>query len=184
MRKGIKTFYGVVDIDISEWLNHANEKAFIAFIEYIATNTDKWFVIFNVDGEKEKEAKEIESVLSIYLRIETIKIDYPRTDDMLGAATSMLESYGVSIDESGKALLKESINAMRKSRYFDGFISVRCMCSDIIYLTLSKKESDLYSLTAEDLSDFSKDSDYVRRVVASYDKRKKQIGFLEEESDN
>ena len=177
-------FHGVVYIDISEWLTHTDEKAFTAFIEYIATNTDKWFVIFNVSGGKPEEVNKLESMLSLYLRIETIKIDYPKTDDLFNVAMEILGSYGFEVDDDGKKLLKESINTMRKKKYFDGFISVRCMCSDIIYETLSKKETDLYSLTAADLSGFAKDSDYVRRIVANYDERKKRIGFLKEEDND
>ncbi len=170
-------FKGIVYIDISEWVDHLSSRNFTDFMEYLATNTVDWLVILNIDEDDNKKIDEVESTLSVYLRIEKLKIDLPKTKDLVDYAVELLAGYDFFVDESGQNLLKESIDLMRKSKFFDGFNSINHLCSDIIYASLSVRSGYAFVLNSENMADFSPDSPYVKRIIANFEKRRNVIGF-------
>ena len=173
-------FKGIVCIDISEWVSHINDYRFIAFLEYLASNTDNWMIIFSILDNDKDAVKEVESLLAMYMRIEKIQFSIPETEMLSKYAVRILSSYGFELDDSGMELLENSLEKIRESEYFDGFPSVKRICSDIIYEKLSGNSDNKFMLTASDLKDFSVDGEYINRLIANYKGRKlNTIGFLE-----
>ena len=177
--RGFKNYYeGIVYVDISEWVRHLEDKRFIAFLEFLATNSDTWLIVLNINNDSPKKVTQVEGVISTYLRIEKIRLNLPKNADLLDYAENILSDYGFTLTDGAKKLLMKSLAKMRMSKKFDGLNSVRYMCSDIIYTSLSNKSSNLFSLTAKDLEAFSADSDYVNRIIENYEKKHKVVGFL------
>ena len=177
--KGFKNYYeGIVFVDISEWVEHSDDKRFIAFLEFLASNTDDWLVILNINKKSLKKIADIEGTISTYLRIEKIVFELPKTADLFEYAAQTLALYDFYLNSEAENLLRKSIEKMRGSKRFDGVNSIKYMCSDIIYSSLSRKGGDHFLLTAEDLSEFSSDSDYVMRLIENSEKRElNKIGF-------
>lgn len=176
-------FKGIMRIDIDEWLTHFEEKHFISFMEYLASNSDKWMIILSVSSTNEEKVHNLESFLSMYLRIEKITLSLPKTEDLFDYIAKNLYAYGISLTEDAVGLLFETIEEMRKNKYFDGFKSIKLLCQDIVYETYSKKPVENKELCAEDLKDFSADSEYVKKTLKKIQKVN-EIGFrLHKEED-
>lgn len=169
------SFKGIVYIDITEWVNDFDNKRFTAFLEYLATNTNDWLLILNIDADI-KDTNDIEALLSSYLRIEKITLKIPETRHLVEDACEIIESFNFSVDDSGKSVLEKSINKLRKHQNFDGFKTVENICKDIIYNTLSKKSIRSYTLSEADLSDFGPESNYIKRMTSN-EKKSNNIGF-------
>ena len=169
-------FRGIIHIDINEWLDHYEENHFISLMEYLASNSDKWLVVLTVYSESEEKIHNLISFLSMYLRIEKLTLPLPKTEDLFFYIENQLSAYGLSLSDDAKKLLHDSIETIRKNKYFDGFKSIKMLCQDIVY-TVYSKQTDAAVLTAEQLSSFASDSEYVRRTVSNIEKVSR-IGLL------
>lgn len=170
-------FRGVVHVNITEWLTHFEEKHFISFMEYLSANSDKWLVVLTVDTEDEKKLHNLESFLSMYLRLEKVTLGLPDTATLFEYVERNLRSYGLILEDDASRLLTDTLNKMRKHKYFDGFKSIKMLCQDIVYSVFSKDDMGSYSLNAEMLKAFSADSEYVKRTIGNIE-RVNKIGFL------
>lgn len=163
-------FRGIVRIDIDEWLDHFEEKHFITFMEYLSANSENWMIILSVAGGETRKLHNLEAFLSMYLRMEKVTLSLPKTNDLFEHIEGKLASYSLSLEEDAKKLLYDTIETMRKNKYFDGFKSINMLCQDIVYKIFSQGKVKKYSLDANALSDFSCDSEYVKRTVANIEK--------------
>lgn len=169
-------YKGIIYIDINEWLNHYEEKHFISLMEYLSGNSDNWLVVLSVYSENKEKIHNLNAFLSMYLRIEKITLSLPKTEDLFGYIENKLNDYGLALEENAKALLFDTIEKLRKNKYFDGFKTIKMLCQDIVYEVFSKENIETYTLSADMLSHFSADSEYVKKTVANIE-RAKQIGF-------
>lgn len=173
-------FKGIIRIDVDDWLDHFEERYFIDFMEYLAANNDKWLIIISVDADNKKKLHNFEAFLSMYLRIEKITLNLPKTAHLFEYIEGNLLGYGLSLSDDGKELLYATIEKLRKSKYFDGFKSIRLLCQEIAYTVFTEGKSDLGLLTAEDLAKFAPDSEYVERTVINFEKAVR-IGLVNKE---
>lgn len=159
-------YRGIIRINIDEWVGHHKEKYFIDFLTFLQKNTDLWMVILSISNTEENDTtKEVESVLSMFLRIETVTLFKLETNDFISYASEILAKFGLIADESAKTLLSASIDALKENEYFYGLHTIRDMCSDIAYSVFSKSKVYNNILTAEMLEDFSADSEYITRTA-------------------
>lgn len=164
-------YRGIIRININEWVGHHKEKHFIDFLNFLQKNTSLWMVILTISNTAENETtKEMESIISMFLRIETVSLFKFETADFIAYADEILAKFGLSADDSAKELLSGSIDVLRKNEYFYGLHTVRDLCSDIAYTVFSKEKTSDNVLTAEMLNDFSADSEYIRRTVHKINK--------------
>ena len=171
-------FRGILRININEWIGHHEDKHFINLLDYLSANSDKWLIVLSVSRSPNEGTKAMEALISMYLRIETVTLHMPGTDVLLSDVSAFLDAYGLSLDESGNTLLKESIDKLRKNKYFDGFHTIRLLSRDIVYYHFSLPDCGRTVLSAEDLSDFSATSDYMQRTIVKYEQNRK-LGFAE-----
>lgn len=170
-------FKGVIRINIDEWVGHHNEKHFLDFLQFLQINTRYWMIVLTVSTHKEgDETKELEAVVSMYLRTERVRIELPDDKEMIGFAEECVGKYGFTLDESAKALLEDSLAVLRKNKYFYGYHTVQDMCNDIVYSLFSNESADGKVITAQMLTDFTADSDYIKRTVIKI-KKTETIGF-------
>lgn len=170
-------YKGIIRINIDDWVGHHREKHFIDFLQFLQINTAYWLVILSISTIEENEkTKELESLVSMYLRIQKVTIHHPTNDEFVEYACEHLAKYGFSIDDSGKELLKDSIEVLRKNKYFYGLSTVIDMCNDIVYNLFSETTNVSNIITADMLDDFCAESEYIKRTVTK-NKAKKTIGF-------
>jgi len=169
-------FKGIMRIDIDDWLTHFEEKHFISFMEYLSSNSDKWLIILSVSSDEEEKIHNLESFLSMYLRIEKITLSLPKTENLFEYIKRNLGAYGISLAEDAVELLYKTIEELRKNKYFDGFKSIKLMCQDIVYETYSKEYVENKVLCADDLKEFSAGSEYVKKTLKKIQKVN-EIGF-------
>ena len=170
-------FKGIVHIDIDEWLYHYEEKHFVSFMEFLADHSDKWLIVLSVSTENEKEIHNLEAFITMFLRIEKVTLSLPKTESLFDDIQTKLYEYDLHLNEDAKVLLHATIESLRKNKYFDGYKTIRCLCQDIVYTIYSKGKAKSTILTAEMLSDFSVNSDYVKRTIVKMEKVNK-IGLV------
>ncbi len=174
---GFRSQYkGIVHIDIDDWRGHFSEKHFINFLDYLSNNSDKLLLMLSVSSMDKQKLGELEAILTTYLRIEKVTLPLPKTEDLFEYIENFLARYDLKLDESGKELLFESIEVLRKNRYFDGFKSIKMLCQDIVYSFFANPEIRNRVLDRQLLADFSADSNYIKRAVLKIEKINK-IGF-------
>lgn len=174
------TFKGIVHIDINEWLEHFTEKHFISLMEYLAANSDQWLVVLSVSADDAGKIHNLYAFLSMYLRIEKVTLSLPKTADLFEYIQRQLSGYGLELSEDARALLHETIEKLRKNKYFDGFKTIKMLCQDIVYSVFSCENMEGRVLTAQMLTGFRADSDYVKRTVANIE-RVNRIGLVDKE---
>ena len=167
-------FRGIVHIKLDYWLGHQEEHHFVDLLDYLTENTCSWLIILSVSTKNEEKVSDMESMLSMFLRIERITLHRASTPTYVSEIEDLLGNYGFSLDDSARELLSGSIDMLRKNRYFDSVGAVDLFGSDIIYELYSRKKMPSMVLSAQDLNVFSKDSAYIQRTLQ---KVKKRIGF-------
>ena len=174
---GFRSEYrGIIFIHVDEWLGHCEERHFINFLEYLADNSDGWLIVLSVDGsENEAELTRLRSVVSAFLRIEQVHIAPPTPVMLLQYLEERIALCGLTLDESAKAVLSESINIIRDAKHFDGFNTIKMMSYDIAYSVYSESGDIKGVLDAKAVKRFARDGEYVK--VMCHKLAKHGIGF-------
>ncbi|MBR5314634.1 MAG: hypothetical protein IKU45_04375 [Clostridia bacterium] len=170
-------FKGIIHINIDEWIRHYEEKHFISFMEYLSAHSDNWLIILSVSSNNSELVHNLNAFLAMYLRLETIKIELPKTEDLFGYIERKLGEYGLTLTDDAKALLHKTIEKIRKNKYFDGYKTLRLLCQDIVYDVFSKERVGGDMLDAKDLEKYSSDSEYIKRMIYNFERVARKIGF-------
>lgn len=170
-------FKGVVCVNITEWINHINEKYFLQFLEFLSQNSDLWHIIFVVETLNDEKIKPLEACLNVYFRIDRVKFELPETEKLGVYMVEFLQKHGFSIEKSAMDILLETIDELRKGKYFDGYKTLNMICSDLIYRQFSSDNFDGYVINEETVKYYSKDSEFVSKTKVNIEKKNK-IGFL------
>ncbi len=171
-------FKGIVSVDIDEWVHHCDEKHFIRFLEYLSGNSDDWLIVFNVTSRDGKNVKQLESVLSMFFRLEKSTFKLPETAEFLQFITDKLSAYQLTLDDSARALLTNTVEKLRENKYFDGYKTLSRLCQDIVYEYFSVRSVSGTVVSAENLKEFAPESKYIERATWKAE-RKMKIGFIE-----
>ena len=168
-------FRGIIRINVNEWLGHHKEKHFLEFLQFLEINTPHWLIILTVSStEKNDDTKAMEAVVSMYLRMETVTLHMQSDEDLIAFAENQLEKYDLKLDDDAKCLLKESVSVLRKNKYFYGLHTVASLCNDIVYSIYSASTDVSHVITADMLSDFRADGDYIKRTLMKIETK---LGF-------
>ena len=171
-------FHGLIRINIDEWVGHHEERHFLRFLDYLSANSEKWLIILTVSRSPDNKTKEMEALISMFLRLETVTLHMPKADVLLSYISDFLNFYGLSLDDSGHSLLEESVEKLSENKHFDGLHTIRLLSRDIVYHYYSQPECGRKVLTAEDLSAFSSASEYIQRTIVKYEQHR-VLGFTE-----
>ncbi len=175
---GFRNLYrGIVSVDIDEWLGHCEEKNFLSFLEYLASNSNDWLIIFNVSCENKSEIDKLEAILTMFFRLERSSLNLPDTEEMLGFVLKNLDEYKITLDESAKALMYNAIESLRGNKFFDGYKSLQILCQDIAYELYAKNYISGKPLCAEDLVHFTPNGNYIKRSAPRREEEKR-IGLI------
>lgn len=175
---GFRNYYkGIVSIDMDEWLGHCEEKHFLNFLEYLSSNSDDWLIVFNVSSNDKEEISKMESVLSMYFRIEKSNLILPNSNVFLEFVVKKLELYDLTLSKQAKELLLKTIEKLRENKYFDGYKTLVMLCQDIVYEFFSNKKTGEKVIDDEHLKGFAPDSEYIKRATWKAETKSK-IGLI------
>ncbi len=172
-------YRGIMCIDIDEWVEHYTEKHFISFMEYLSANSENWLIVLSVSPHKDTALHELQAFLSMYLRLETIRMDLPSDEQLVVYLETALREYGFSLADDAKELLLHTLAALRKNKHFDGYKSARLLAKDIVYHLYSGEVLPGDTLTAATLVGFAENSHYVQNMIFTASSSHGTIGFLE-----
>ena len=172
---GFRSEYrGIIFIDIDEWREHYEEKHFISFLEYLSDNSDEWLVVLAVSDWSSEQMVGAESVISSFLRIERIEIANPTATELADFVETRLAIYGLALSRLARETILESLKALCRSKYFDGYKTAKMLAQDIAYQAYSNGASGL--LSEGDVARFRCDGEYIQRMILKI-KQTKKIGF-------
>ena len=174
---GFRSEYrGIVYIDIDEWIGHFKEKHFLNFMEYLSDNSDEWLIVLSVSDGKREQVDQMEAFVSAFIRIERIAIEQPTLQELTQYAQKLLGEYGITLLAQTEQMISDSIEELRRSKYFDGYKTVKMLCEDIAYSLYTDGFKKDKALLPADLSKFSKDGEYIQRKIVKIEKFDR-IGF-------
>ena len=166
-------FRGIIFIDIDEWKKHYEEKYFLDFLEYLSDNSDHWMIVLSVTDGNTEEIKQMGIVISCFLRLETITIQPPSTEELLEYARSILTMYNIHLCYDAENVISETIKALCNNKHFDWYKTVKMLCQNIAYTCYSEGKCITTHLCTEDILMFADKSEYVETEK----KKLAKIGF-------
>ncbi len=169
-------YRGIAYIEIDEWIEHCQEKHFLDFLEYLSDNSDKWLVVLSISKGKKEKMDELRGVVSAFLRTESITINAPSADEFAQYLYDMIFAYGLEVEQEARDILVKTVKVLGKTKYFDGYKTVKLLAQDIVYSVFSKAKNKA-TVTAEDVKEFSEESEYVTRTLKNIAAAKQRIGF-------
>lgn len=157
-------FRGLACINIDEWEQHTNEEHFYKFLEYIASKNDKVLTVFSLHSDNKRVVENIESSLSSCTRFETIWLRFPDAGELLEYVDAKyFKQRGFNLADDAKLLLGDSITEIMRGKNFYGFVTIKKYANDVIFGLLTS-ELKGYEINADMLSEFNKDSVYIKRL--------------------
>ena len=163
---GYNRFYkGIICININEWLDHIGESHFMKFLNYISSNNDKLLAIFCIHSDTKNKLEAVESVLASHLRIDSLTLRFPDENELVELMESQyIQDKGFSFTEDAKTLLSETIKEIASENQFNGFKSIVQLSNDILFNIITTDWGGNKHISADMLSCYSKDSNYVKRT--------------------
>lgn len=170
-------YRGVMCIDIEEWVKHYKDRHFIAFMEYLAANSEHWLIILCATPDQDNDLHNLQAFLSMFLRLETIRMNMPSDEQLVQHLAELLSHRGLSLTADACTLLEHTFAALRENKYFDGFKSAELLAKDILYHLFSGDELPPSVLNAPALASFAGNSRYVQDMLYTSAASRKTIGF-------
>ena len=87
-----------------------------------------------------------------------------------------LAVYGLALSRLARETILESLKALCRSKYFDGYKTIKMLCQDIVYEHYSAEDASRSQLTQADLAAFAPGSNYVKKAIKNSEKMRR-IGF-------
>ena len=169
-------FKGIILVEISEWLGHCTEKHFINFLEYLSDNSDNWLVVLSMPDRDAAAVDRMLAVVSAFLRVETIRVAPPTTEDLMDYLKEQLALYGMTLNADAETLLGGTISALMENEFYDGYKTVRNLGRDIVYAVYANRRKRNGHLTSHDVEAFAAGSEYVSQTARKQEQFK-HIGF-------
>jgi len=157
-------FRGLACINIDEWIHHTNEIHFYKFLDYIASNDNKFLSILYIHDNNKRIIESVESSLSSHIRFEYVLFKFPNANELIDfIELKYFKKKKFSFTDDAKLLLMDSIERLINGKNFNGFTTIKQLANDILYSLLTSNING-YNITADMLTGFNKDSTYVKRI--------------------
>lgn len=125
-------FKGILALNIDAWLEHLEEKHFVELLEFISDHNRSLLLILIVWPD-DRYLDQLESMLSVYLRISRIVIELPSAEVMIAFIEDRLSAYKCRMADETRSMLLDTISAVRDLDGFDGYKTLEFMAQDIVY---------------------------------------------------
>lgn len=169
-------FKGLLRISLDQWVGHHSEKYFFELMEYLSAHTTDWMIVLTLSEKPEEKTIDLEATVSMFLRTEVVHMHIPSAQQLAEYADTYIRQFGICFDASALELLSGSIDRLSKIKHYHSYRTVEMLCSDIIYSVMSSAEQPKTIISAEDIKDFSEDSEYIKKTELKGSKRV-SIGF-------
>jgi hypothetical protein len=169
-------YKGIILVEISEWLGHCTEKHFINFLEYLSDNSDNWLVVLSMPDRDAAAVDRMLAVVSAFLRVETIRVAPPTTEDLMDFLKEQLALYGMTLNGDAENLLCGTIAALMENEFYDGYKTVRNLGRDIVYSVYANRRKKNGHLSERDVEAFAPGSEYISQTARKQEQFK-HIGF-------
>ena len=116
------------------------------------------------------------AVVSAFLRVETIRVAPPTTEDLMDYLKEQLALYGMTLNADAETLLGGTISALMENEFYDGYKTVRNLGRDIVYAVYANRRKRNGHLTSHDVEAFAAGSEYVSQTARKQEQFK-HIGF-------
>ena len=151
----------VVCIDLSAWISHTGEPRFVEFLRRSARLMNHCYTVFRVPYLDQGTLRRIESDLSTLCFVRRIEFPPLTGEEMVQAASAMLQERGLSMDGQAAALFGQRIMREKSSGSFSGFNTIRRVVSEMVYLKLRAlsdgADTPREVITSADVSAFDQD---------------------------
>jgi hypothetical protein len=169
-------FRGVICVDISDWSRNFTDPYFGIFLKYIESKKNHFLTIFYLDTEQNLTVENAESALSSQLRFDTVRYKFPSPTELVEyLEKKYLLPKNNSLTKAAKKVFVQTIDEIADKSTFDGFNTIREIVNDLLFF-LYHRDLNKKSISDEILNTFIQQSDYVKRLKASTQK-KKMMGF-------
>lgn len=169
-------FKGIVCIDITDWAEKLSDSRFASFLEYIKAHDGDWLTILTANCPKEEVLAQLYAYIHSFFRVELVHTAFPESSEMTAYINRKLNAAGFTLTAGAEKLLRESMTEMSRSNIYDGYNTIRQLSQEIIYHILSTKDVISFTVTKNDVKEFSIDSEYMKFYKKSEETRKR-IGF-------
>lgn len=177
----------IMCIDISEWINDLNDKAFKGFLTKLSKALDRRIVIFRVPFLEREVLDRIRCSLNDLMFIKTVAFPPFTKDEIQTIAEYELKKYGFSMDESAWEGFYTRIIEEKSDGRFYGINTIKKVVNELIYskqLTNARsgnaeliiREKDAYAICS---TSFTEESGYemLNRLVGN-EKLKERINEI------
>ena len=177
---GHNRFYkGAICIHIDEWSEHVNEPHFTKLMEYISGNKNL-LPIFCIHTDNKNLIESVKAALTNHIFLETLHLSPPNIDELVKIVeTKYIQNKGLSITENALLKIRETIEGIYSSKHYTGSKSDMPFFEGIVYNALKTELYDAGIITEKMLSQYGKDSEYVKNARTQINFERK-IGFGEE----
>ena len=164
-------FKGVLRIALDRWVGHHSEKYFLELMEFLSAHTNDWMIVLSISKKPDEKTRNLEAIVSMFLRTEVIHMQLPDVQDLAAYANSYMQQFGLRLDASALDVLTKSLEKLSSSKYYHSYRSVELLCNDIVYTVMSQAQTPMTVLSAADVKDFSQDSAYIKKTETESAKR-------------
>ena len=172
-------FRGVLCVNIDEWSEYSTDAYFGDFLEFIAYNRNKIITVFTLSPEIKKVVENIEAVISSYMELGILKINFPEPIELLDLIDKKyIKPKGFSFSDDAKELLSIHIKSRIAGHSFDGFKNIERLAEGILICAVqATKHNEI--ITAKILSPYFEKQLKQTNVLNNLKGNKKTIGFSE-----
>jgi len=164
-------FKGILALNIDAWLEHLEEKHFVELLEFISAHNRSLLLILMVWPDN-RHLDQLESMLSVYLRIRRIVIELPSPEDMVAFIDGRVRAYKCRLADETRSLLLETITAVRDLDGFDGYKTLEFIVQDMVYNYYCSENAANGIIGPEFISHYGNVESISRIFKERYDKKR------------
>jgi len=175
--KGFNRHYkGVIHIDLDRWIEHTDDTYFDNFLSFLATIDHRILFFFGIHTDNIDYVDKVKSVISQYIRIETLNLRFPDSSDLTDLLESHIQDKRFTLDENAKELLGNIISDIVSKRNFYGFNTIEKLAEDIIYYHLVTCKTNSNVISVDSLFLYTQRSSFIKELLEETNSNN-QFGF-------
>ena len=162
-------YHGVVLIDLTPWLEHADDRRFSEVLAYLHDYADEMFFLTYITTNDSRRAEPMKREFNRWMYTVMVDVARPSVTYLTKKLTEQITEAGHSLTDSAKKLLRESVSRLAEQEDFTGMREINSLAIAICMSAVSRKRLD-----ASHLTDFAPDGEWITQRIGQ---EKMTIGF-------
>lgn len=162
-------FSGVVRIDLTEWVDHADDPKLSAVHAFIHDYSDCIFFIISVTSNEPECADALKKATTKWMYTVIADASSPTVEALTQFVSDKLSASGHQLTNEARELLTDSITTLSRQIHFAGMRQIESLSAAIL-----AEIGDVEEIDANHLSAFASDSDWIQSCL---DDEEITIGF-------